>query len=117
MAGTLCTSRTISIVGENKDGLLHQQCSQLGRNSFFEARPGTIHFAGFEVGRTVSTRLDILNVSVVARRLHLVVPQTPQFRVRMFTKKGQVAPGMVEASVAPQITHTQDAHSGRDHNY
>ena len=82
-------------VGDATNPLLHKRCSQLGRNRFFEARPATVHFSGFEVGRTASLRLEVLNVAPAAQRLHLVAPQTPQFRVR-FEKQGRVAPGMAE---------------------
>ena len=82
-------------VGDLTNPLLYKQCSQLGRNRFFEARPATVHFSGFEVGQTSSMKLEVLNVAATAQRLHLVVPQTPQFRVR-FAKKGRVAPGMAE---------------------
>ena len=68
---------------------------RLGRTRFFEARPAAVHFSGFEVGRKLSVKLEVLNISEMGQRLYLVVPQSPQFRVRKFAKKGQIAPGMV----------------------
>mmetsp|Transcript_19571 Transcript_19571/g.60351 ORF Transcript_19571/g.60351 Transcript_19571/m.60351 type:complete len:111 (+) Transcript_19571:267-599(+) len=62
---------------------------------FFEARPSTLHFSGFEVGRRISKKVQILNVSTTAQRLHVEGPKNPQFRIRRFVKKGRVAPGMV----------------------
>jgi len=85
--------------GNERNTILQQQCSQLGRNRFFEARPATIHFSGFELGRRCSTKLKILNVSAMAQSLHLVVPQTQHFRVRKFSKRGRVAPGMASIGV------------------
>ena len=85
-------------VGDATNPLLHKRCSQLGRNRFFEARPATVHFSGFEVGRTASLRLEVLNVAPAAQRLHLVAPQTPQFRVR-FEKQGRVAPGIIANAI------------------
>lgn len=49
---------------------LKQQCSQLGRNRFFEARPSVVHFSGFEVGSVPALSLaqtSILFPSFVVR--------------------------------------------------
>ncbi len=96
----ICEMKNASARRQNvNNSYRKEQRSQLGRNRYFEARPATIHLAGFQVGHTVSTKLEILNVSTTARRLHLIVPQNAQFRVRKFVKKGDIAPGMVTTGV------------------
>lgn len=85
--------------------LLSKQCRQLDRNAYFAARPAAVEFAGFEVGRTVSTRLEVVNVSRTARRLNIVAPQTSYFQMR-HAKRGRVAPGL---SQVVWIDFTADA--------
>lgn len=73
--------------------LLSKPCRQLDRNSYFAARPAAIQFAGFEVSRTISARLELVNISRTARRLNIVAPQTSYFQMR-HAKTGRVAPGL-----------------------
>lgn len=85
--------------------LLRKPCTQLGRTASFAARPAVVHFAGFEVGRTISARLELVNVATDGRRLHVVPPQSQYFQSRC-SKRGRVAPGLSETI---HIDFTADA--------
>ena len=74
-------------VGDMSNPLLHKRCSQLGRNRFFEARPATVHLAGFEVGRTVSVKLEVLNVAATAQRLRAAVKRRAARVVAPFVRR------------------------------
>ena len=72
-----------------------QVYSKLKRAKFFEARPDTVHFSGFVLGHRHQKVVQIVNVSHLTKRLHVMPCQTPYFTVH-FDKKGKIAPGMAE---------------------
>ena len=86
--------------------LLARPCREIGRNSSFEARPAVVHFNGFQVGRTVTKKIDFVNISTTAQRCNVMPPSTPQFHLRVQPKKGRVAPGLAEQV---KIDFTPDA--------
>ena len=86
------------------DGQLYQR---LRTNGIFEVRPAIVKFEGFKLGERYTQKVEIVNVSGRAQRVHILVPPTPPrtagaaaegpspFRCS-FSKLGRVAPGMSE---------------------
>ena len=70
--------------------------TRLTRNAVFEARPDEVHFQGFQLNRTHTLKLRLVNVSDFTQRLHLLPPASAAFRVTFRGKLGQVAAGMSE---------------------
>eukprot|EP00899_Mesostigma_viride_P017824 jgi/Mesvir1/26042/Mv26553-RA.1 len=72
--------------------------AKLGNNRFFEVRPAILHFGGYRVGKTHAQKIRVVNVSERSRRLHIIEPATPFFRIKC-NKQGLIAPGMCEEVV------------------
>lgn len=56
--------------------------AQLGQCQGFMARPGVLHFGGFQVGMLHTLSLDLVNVSDDLKRLHIIPPTSSYFKVR-----------------------------------
>lgn len=56
--------------------------STIGSNGALTANPAVIHFGGFEMGKSFKQVMRIINTSPVSRRLHIIPPSTPFFKVR-----------------------------------
>ena len=69
--------------------------SNLGRVSFFESRPSIVHFGGYTLNRVSTQVLNVTNVGPLPKRLLIVQPTTPYFKLR-YEKAGVVAPGMAQ---------------------
>ena len=67
--------------------------SKLGRVTYFQANPSVVHFGGYQVGETSTVTLRLTNVGPVAKRMHIIPPTTPFYKLR-YAKLGVVAPGM-----------------------
>jgi hypothetical protein len=52
-----------------------------------------VHFGGYQVGETSTLTLRVTNVGPVAKRMHIIPPTTPFYKLR-YAKLGVVAPGM-----------------------
>lgn len=72
----------------------HRPCDKV--TTKFKAQPTSLQFAGFEVGKTMTRRLEIVNASAIGHRLQIVGP-SPPFHLR-HAKKGRIAPGMAEVT-------------------
>ncbi len=55
--------------------------SYIGSNGALVADPGVVHFGGFELGKVFRQVIRIINTSPVSRRLHVIPPTTPNFKV------------------------------------
>eukprot|EP00743_Colponemidia_sp_Colp-15_P003394 GILK01003668.1.p1 GENE.GILK01003668.1~~GILK01003668.1.p1 ORF type:complete len:832 (-),score=131.18 GILK01003668.1:94-2589(-) len=69
--------------------------AKLGSNGFVDARPSVLHFGGYQVDKTHTQLLRIVNVSSESQRIHILNPTTKFFTTRV-NKKGLLAPGMSE---------------------
>eukprot|EP00741_Cyanophora_paradoxa_P023818 tig00021623_g23007.t1 len=69
--------------------------AKLGKTAIIEANPAMMHFAGYQVGQTHTQTLRVVNMSGSSRRLVILPPSTPFFRINV-NKKGHLAPGMGE---------------------
>lgn len=67
----------------------------VGSNGIFQASPSVVKFAGFEVGKTHTLKVRMINNSPAPQRLHVLPPQTPYFKIR-YNKKGMVPTGVSE---------------------
>ena len=72
-----------------------------GPPRLIEPNPGVVHFGGFTAGRTHSVKVQLLNVSTDARRLHVVDPQTPFFKC-FVSKRVRVSH---PSSPSPTLSH------------
>eukprot|EP00297_Palpitomonas_bilix_P001409 CAMPEP_0113878408 /NCGR_PEP_ID=MMETSP0780_2-20120614/6661_1 /TAXON_ID=652834 /ORGANISM="Palpitomonas bilix" /LENGTH=949 /DNA_ID=CAMNT_0000864865 /DNA_START=261 /DNA_END=3110 /DNA_ORIENTATION=+ /assembly_acc=CAM_ASM_000599 len=72
-----------------------QTYNKLGKNAYFESKPSILHFGGFAVHHVHKQEVRVLNISKDSKRLHVVPPTTPFFRIQ-YKKKGLIAPGMSE---------------------
>ena len=55
--------------------------NSIGANGFLTADPGMVHFGGFELGKVFRQVVRIVNTSPVSRRMHIIPPTTPHFKV------------------------------------
>ncbi len=69
--------------------------AKIGRAIAIEAVPSVINFAGFQVGQVNVQTLRLINMVAQPTRVHVLVPQTPFFRIK-FDKKGTIPAGMSE---------------------
>ena len=67
----------------------------VGSNGIFAASPSVVKFAGFEIRKTHTQRVRLINNSPAPQRLHIFPPSTPYFKIR-YNKKGMVPSGIAE---------------------
>ena len=67
--------------------------NSISSNGVLTAEPGVVHFGGFELGKVFKQVIRIVNTSPVSRRLHIILPTTPNFKVhhglRMMSMEGR----------------------------
>ena len=69
--------------------------AKIGDNASLAPQPSVVHFGGYEVFRVHRQKITVVNKSTVSRRLHIIHPTTPFFRLKC-DRKGILAPGMAE---------------------
>jgi hypothetical protein len=73
-------------------------CESAGSNGIFEALPKVVKFAGFELNKKQTMKLQIVNKSKFSQRCNIIPPTTPFFNIK-FTKKGNIPAGLCETIV------------------
>ena len=66
-----------------------------GENGLFESSPKMVKISGFEINKTLMTKVEIINKSKYSERIIILPPQSSNFKIK-YKKKGQVAPGLSE---------------------
>eukprot|EP00079_Xenopus_tropicalis_P032234 XP_017946005.1 PREDICTED: cilia- and flagella-associated protein 221 isoform X2 [Xenopus tropicalis] len=61
--------------------------SKLHKNSAVEAKPGILHFGGYEIGKCHQQSLKLINVSADVMNIHIIPPQTKHFSIS-YSKAG-----------------------------
>ena len=56
--------------------------SKIGQNDIVQARPSVVHFAGFEVNKTHTQKLFLINVATEVHRMDVIPPQTKYFYIK-----------------------------------
>ncbi len=67
----------------------------VGSNGIFGASPSVVKFQGFEIRKTHTLKVRLINNSPAPQRLHILPPSTPYFKIR-YSKKGMVPAGIAE---------------------
>ncbi|XP_033097701.1 cilia- and flagella-associated protein 221-like [Anneissia japonica] len=65
----------------------------VAQNEVIQARPASIHYAGFEPGKLHKMKLTIANVSTEVVKMHIIPPTTQYFKV-WYTKGDRLVPGL-----------------------
>jgi hypothetical protein len=79
---------------------------KVGNNGVFSAMPSVVKFAGYELGKTHTLKVKLLNNSPVPQRLHILPPATSQFKIK-YSKKGMIPTGVSE-DIYVQFTPGQE---------
>jgi len=67
----------------------------VGSNGLFGASPSIVRFAGFELRKTHTLKVKLINNSPAPQRLHILPPSTPYFKIK-YNKKGMIPSGISE---------------------
>jgi hypothetical protein len=67
----------------------------VGTNGIFGSNPSVVKFAGFELMKTHTVKVRLINTSPAPQRLNILPPMTQLFKVK-FKKKGMVPSGAEE---------------------
>ena len=71
------------------------QFDAVGSNGIFGASPSIVKFAGFELRKTHTLKVKLINNSPAPQRLHILPPSTPFFKIK-YHKKGMIPSGISE---------------------
>ena len=74
---------------------INNKYETVGSNGIFSASPAIINFAGYELNKTHTIKLKMVNTSGVPQRLHILPPSTPYFKIK-YSKKGMIPTGVSE---------------------
>ena len=67
----------------------------VGSNGLFSANPSMVKFAGYELRKTHTLKVKLINNSPAPQRLHILPPSTSFFKIK-YHKKGMVPSGISE---------------------
>jgi len=73
----------------------HNKFEAVGSNGLFGAYPAIVKFAGYELRKTHTIKVKLINNSPAPQRLHILPPATPFFKIK-YNKKGMVPSGISE---------------------
>ena len=73
----------------------HNKFDAVGSNGLFGAYPSIVKFGGYELRKTHTIKVKLINNSPAPQRLHILPPATPFFKIK-YNKKGMVPMGMSE---------------------
>ncbi|QDZ21819.1 cilia- and flagella-associated protein [Chloropicon primus] len=62
----------------------------------FATSPSVVHFDGFQVGKTHTQTIRLVNTADFSQRMHVIKTQNDHFATAMMKKKGLIPPGLSE---------------------
>ena len=77
----------------------------VGQNGVFASSPPVVKFAGFELLKTHTIKVRLINLSPAPQRLHILPPMTQLFKIK-YRKKGMIPSG-AEEEIYVQFTPTE----------
>jgi len=108
-AGYPASTATANDIAQRHPLLDKSTFDKLHRNSIIETQPHILHFGGFQIHKEHCHVLRIINIAASSKRVYVIGPSTPYFRIE-HNSKGFLAPGMSE-----EITVMFTPHEWRYH--
>ena len=62
-------------------GQLPGEYIKVGHNEHFQVIPAIVHYGGYDIGCIHRQTVKVKNITDKSRRLHIIVPKTPFFKV------------------------------------